>query len=115
MSLDHLPANIEQDVRQFASLQRISRDEAVVKLIETGLSVTRPEPKPATQQRRSQVVAEAVSKIQQVREERAKELATLSTRSEAAGELIGFLKDEPEAVEAIRQATRERRAAMYGP
>ena len=37
MSLKHLPENLEQSVKQFASQQHISRDEAVIKLIETGL------------------------------------------------------------------------------
>ena len=42
MSFEPLPSNLEQDVRQFASRQHISRDEAVIKLIETGLHVTKP-------------------------------------------------------------------------
>ena len=113
MSLEHLPTNIEEGVQQFAIRQQISRDEAILKLVETGLSVTKSEPEPAKKSGQTQLVAEAVSKIQQVREERAIELATLSTPSESANELIGFLQGDPETVETIRQAIHERRGAMY--
>jgi len=41
MSLDHLPASIEQGVQRFAAELHISHDEALLKLIETGLTVSR--------------------------------------------------------------------------
>jgi len=45
MSLDRLPPSIEQDVQRFASQQHISHDEAIIKLIETGLKNNNPEPR----------------------------------------------------------------------
>lgn len=38
MSL-HIPLNIEHDIEEFAQEQHMTRDEAVLRLIETGLSV----------------------------------------------------------------------------
>jgi hypothetical protein len=42
MSLERLPANIEQGVQRLADELHISHDEAVLKLIETGLTTIRP-------------------------------------------------------------------------
>lgn len=41
MSLD-LPTEIEHDIQRFAQQEHITRDEAVLRLIETGLSVKKP-------------------------------------------------------------------------
>lgn len=38
MSLD-IPVNIERDIQEFARQERITHDEAVLRLIETGLSL----------------------------------------------------------------------------
>lgn len=38
MSLE-IPSNIEREIKQFAQQQRITPDEAVIRLIETGLSL----------------------------------------------------------------------------
>lgn len=57
---------------------------------------------------------EALRKVDQIRADRASELAGLSTRNDSGAKLIGFLKDEPDIVEAIREASQERRRAMYG-
>ena len=40
MSLEHLPPSIEQGVERFAGQNHLSHDEAVIKLIETGLRFT---------------------------------------------------------------------------
>ena len=50
MSFEHLPSNLEQDVQRFASRQHISRDEAVIKLIETGLDLVKAKPGSAIEQ-----------------------------------------------------------------
>ncbi len=44
MSLDHLPPSIEKGIRQFADKGRISRDEALVRLLKTALSVEQKDP-----------------------------------------------------------------------
>lgn len=41
MSLDHLPASIEQGVQRFADELHISHEEALLRLIETGLTAQR--------------------------------------------------------------------------
>lgn len=48
MSLDHLPANIEENVQRFADELHISHDEALLQLIQTGLSASRPYSTPPT-------------------------------------------------------------------
>ena len=84
-------------------------------MIETGIKAIKPVPigTPTTAQRC--IVAEALRKAGLVRTERAEELAKLSaTRNESAASLLGFLKDEPEIVDAMRGAAREHRQALYG-
>jgi hypothetical protein len=49
MSL-HIPSNIERGIRRFAEEEHITRDEAVLRLLETGLSVTKPGPKTVFEQ-----------------------------------------------------------------
>lgn len=44
LSLD-IPPNIERDIQRFAQQEHITEDEAVLRLIETGLSVRNPTPK----------------------------------------------------------------------
>jgi hypothetical protein len=39
-----IPSNIERDIQRFAQEQHITPDEAVLRLIETGLSVKKPTP-----------------------------------------------------------------------
>jgi len=45
-----IPSNIESDIQRFAQQERITHDEAVVRLIETGLSVRKPVPKTVFEQ-----------------------------------------------------------------
>jgi hypothetical protein len=59
-------------------------------------------------------VADAMRKIEGIRVERAKEDSGMGKPNRSASKLIGFLKDDPESAEAIGQAIRERRDAMYG-
>ena len=49
MSLE-IPSNIERDIERFAQQERITHDEAVVRLIETALSVRQPVPKTVFEQ-----------------------------------------------------------------
>jgi hypothetical protein len=49
MSLD-LPSNVERDIREFAREEHITVDEAVVRLIETGLSAKKSPPKTVFEQ-----------------------------------------------------------------
>ena len=44
MSLD-IPFNLEYDIQRFAQEEHITHDEAVLRLIETGLSARKPVPK----------------------------------------------------------------------
>jgi hypothetical protein len=46
MRLDHLPTNIEQNVQRIADELHIPRDEALLKVIETGLTFIKPAPTP---------------------------------------------------------------------
>jgi hypothetical protein len=39
MSLDHIPPNIEQGVQRFAEAQHISHDEALLRILENGLTL----------------------------------------------------------------------------
>lgn len=111
--------NIPEDSQRghlIASLvaeQHITPGQAVEKIIDI-VAQKDPEPMTGTGKSASDIVAEALRKVDQVREERTQELAGLASRNESAAKLIGFLKDEPELVEAIREATTERRQAMYG-
>ncbi len=41
MSLD-IPSNIDRDIQRFAQQEHITHEEAVLRLIETGLSVSKP-------------------------------------------------------------------------
>lgn len=41
MSLD-IPSNVERGIQQFAQQEHITHDEAVLRLIETGLSASQP-------------------------------------------------------------------------
>ena len=45
-----IPLNIERDIQQFAQQEHITHDEAVLRLIETGLSVRKPGPKTVFEQ-----------------------------------------------------------------
>ena len=44
MSFD-FPQSVERDIERYASEQRISLDEALLRLVQTGLHVARPTPK----------------------------------------------------------------------
>jgi hypothetical protein len=46
----HIPPRVEQDIEKFAEEQHLSRDEAVLCLIETGLSARKPVPKTVFEQ-----------------------------------------------------------------
>ena len=41
MTMD-IPSNVERDIQKFAEEEHISHDEAVLRLIETGLSISKP-------------------------------------------------------------------------
>lgn len=45
-----IPTNIERDIERFAQQEHITHDEAVLRLIETGLSVKNPGPKTVFEQ-----------------------------------------------------------------
>lgn len=113
MSLEPLPPNLEQGIQQYAAEQHISHDEAVRELLQAALggSIQR---KPRKSAGIGPAVNEAISKIEKVRNQRAKELKELSIRDESVRRLIGILRNEPEALEAIRDASQEWRRAMYG-
>ena len=49
MSLD-IPSNIECDIQRFAQEEHITHDEAVLRLIKTGLSAWKPSPNTVFQQ-----------------------------------------------------------------
>jgi len=49
MSLD-IPSNIEHDIQRFAAEEHITHDEAVLRLIETGLMVRNPTPRTVFEQ-----------------------------------------------------------------
>jgi hypothetical protein len=49
MSVD-IPSSIERDIERFAQQQHLSHDEAVLRLIETGLRVRNLAPKTASEQ-----------------------------------------------------------------
>ena len=108
-----LPPNLEKGIERFASEQHISTAEALRKVVETGLMAIKPAPQGSLTGAQCAIVAEALRKAELVRAARTEELAELSTRNESAGLLIGFLKEEPEIVEAIRQAAHEHRKALY--
>lgn len=45
-----IPSEIERDIQRFAEQEQITHDEAVLRLIETGLSVRKPGPKTVLEQ-----------------------------------------------------------------
>ncbi|HEY6348094.1 MAG TPA: hypothetical protein VI636_01670 [Candidatus Angelobacter sp.] len=45
-----IPSNMERDIQEFAQEEHISHDEAVLRLIETGLSVRKPTSKTVFEQ-----------------------------------------------------------------
>jgi len=92
--------------------QHITPSQAVAKIIDQAGRQQAPEP--VQDQDVKTIVAEALRKVEQVRPQRAQELASLSGRNESAAQLIGFLNDDPEIVEAIRESSREHRATRYG-
>ena len=49
MTMD-IPSNIERDIERFAQEEHITHDEAVLRLIETGLSINKPVPKTVFEQ-----------------------------------------------------------------
>lgn len=49
MAMD-IPSNLEHDIQKFAQEEQISHDEAVLRLIETGLSASRPASKTVFEQ-----------------------------------------------------------------
>lgn len=114
MSFEALPHDLEQNVQRIANDLHVPRDEALLKIIETGITALRPKTSSKRSTSLSPVVAEALREADLVRAARTEELSNLSTRNEAAASLIGFLKDEPEIVAAIREATRDSRRALYG-
>ena len=45
-----IPSEIERDIQRFAEQEQVTHDEAVLRLIETGLSVRKPGPKTVFEQ-----------------------------------------------------------------
>ncbi len=114
MSRENLPEAVEEEVKRFASARQVSRTEAIVALIQAGLAASYPNGTPQKTKDKDRQVSEALRKIEYVREARAIEINELSKPNDLTRSLIGLLHDEPEAVDAIREAARERRRRMYG-
>ena len=112
MHYEPLPKNIEQDIERIATQQHISTNEALLKVVETGLDQLRLRSVPPRKANQIDIVADAIRKAESVRESRQKELLALGKENKNAAKLIGFLKDEPEIVDAIREATRDHRRAI---
>lgn len=113
MSSEPLPKQVEEDVARFAQQRHLSRDEAVLSLIKSGIE-REILGRPTETGKSNPLVAKAMRNAKAVRGDRSKELARLSDRDSSVGELIGFLGDEPDVVAAIREANSDRRSAMYG-
>jgi len=99
-------------IASLAAEQHITPNQAVEKIIDI-VAQKQGSAKTGRAAFVNDIVAEALLKVDQVRAERTQELVALSSRNDSASKLIGILKDEPEIVEAIREAGRERRQAMY--
>jgi|GEM_PF-2213724 len=99
-----------QLVASLAASEHLSASQVVEKIL---VEAARTLPEDSTEDFR-EVVTEALSKVNEVRESRKRELSELEGRNENAISLIGFLADEPEMVQAIVDSARERRQAMYG-
>jgi hypothetical protein len=110
MSFEHLPPSIEQGIQRFADERRISHDEALLRLIQTGLTATKPTPHAGDE------IAENAMEARRQRssERRARREALAKTRPESPDALIGFLADAPEVAESIRQLAHERRRHAFG-
>lgn len=112
MHYDPLPHNIEKDIERIANQQHITPTEALLKVVETGLISFPSNGKRSSIGTSNALVSDALRKVDLIRADRAKELASLSKKNDGAMSLIGILKDEPEIVEAIRQAGRDQRQAL---
>jgi hypothetical protein len=112
MSLEHLPPNIEQGIQRFADERHISHDEALVRLIQTGLTASKPTtvPKAADESAAHALAA----RRERSAERRARRESLAQTRPETPDALIGFLADAPEIAESIRQLAHERRRHAFG-
>ncbi len=121
MSFEELPRDLEASVQRFARQQHISQDEAVLKLIEVGLSIVAAENESSTAANDIEtanvedVLAAATSarrrrtEARQVHRERLAE-----ARPDAPDALIGYLGDAPEVAESIRKLAIERRNQAFG-
>jgi hypothetical protein len=114
MSLDHLPANLEKDVQIIANELHIPRDEALLKVIESGITEIRPQTK-GTLKQENDILANAmkIRRIRNAARQAAREALALS-RPETPDALIGFLADAPEVAENIRRLAYERRSQAFG-
>lgn len=113
MSFEPFPKNLETQIDAFARDEHVSHDEAVRMLVERGLESVA-SPPPITDRELAAVVQESLKDLESIQKDRQERLAKMSKYSPEAVSLIGILKDEPEAVEAIRRAAHERRRNMYG-
>jgi len=104
MSLDHLPSNIEQGVQRIANELHIPRDEALLKVIETGISTIRLSPAatlPTREERQARL-----DLVTELRAQKGKARAPL--RTDNPEKIIGLFGDAPELVDSILQVVEER-------
>lgn len=90
MSLEPLPPNLEQGVQRFAAEQHISHDEALRKLIQTGLTTSQTAPRTPSE------------------EAKRKKAQGPLDGSNPSG-IIGLFKDDPVAIQAIDDMLAVRR------
>jgi len=107
MGLDRLPPNIEQGVQSYADALHITHDEAVLRILETGLKAVSP--------RVDKTPAEEIAEERRRRDvQRQLRLKTLAENPPARAEaVIGAFADTPGFRDAI-DGVISRRAHRYG-
>jgi len=103
VSIDHLPAKIEKGVQDCAAAWHVTHDEAIIKLLETGLIVL--QPKIASPTKKPRLARDAARK--------AKLEALPNIPPERANAAFGAFADVPGFQESI-EAVIGRRAQRYG-
>ena len=101
MSFEPLPPNLEKGINRFAREHHLSHDEAVIKLIETGLTIVSPPTTMSTPQ---------AGRLSQGRARRGPRPPLRTDDPEA---IIGLFADAPGFRESI-DAVIARRAERYG-
>lgn len=118
MSFEPLPTSLEQGVNRFADEQHISRDEAVLKLIQTGLTASFGQsnaPEVANSRTVATCADDSIAARRVRTAERQANRETLAKiRPIAPDALIGFLAGAPEVAEAIRALAEDRRRQAFG-